>query len=773
MSSRALRKLQREQEEKSRLQQLEAEAESDDEVEQESPVQAKKKNAFSFLDAAEEDKRASDPDPEENTHAEASEEDHEQPNSQKDDQSSVNRPPKKKAKKKKKKAARAKSPSPTKASSEHEDNPKLDEIDVALKALKTHNRGDGKAQPDAGPDRSLQAFYELLAVDSKHLNALNEMRKLFGSTVLANESSEAAAARRRGRGPQALDLGAALAGRNNPVSRGQGLSGLAVRRNTFIPGKEDWPKATSGGLGMELVEKAWDYTTEYRFVHSKLYQGVQKDFERSVETLDPQNMITLLQLHPYHISTLVQVSELAKHQGDHAVAGNLLERALFTFGRSIHSSFGTAIAEGKARLDFRRFQNREFWLAGWRYISSLGQRGTWRTAFEWAKLLLSLDPEGDPLCMHLILDQLAIRGGEYESLIKLAGAESINWGQQSPNIQISLALAHYKLKHASKSREVLGAAIGRFPWIFIRLFQELNIEHTPKSIWGCKARTGREELLAESYAIRAKDMWNVPEALSLLVEVAESVDRSDPPPPEEDGASLNEARHFILAEVPALLAFLPRSFTRDRISATDPLPPEDDIVEASNKEAGSDGEDEENNETVDAGESSQSWLGQMWSRFVSPNFARTWPAQPTEAPPQPTANEMRIAMADALMGIDTILTDELLSLNARQREVYAALQSGKLPPLPSQCCSIKTHVMQASSSGRPLQISRTGSWSTLATSMRVLATPSSTSKKMQGCPGLLFHRRSNPLQRHQRQRTKPWTTIKQISGGLRAEVCCS
>ena len=673
MSTRALRKLQREQE---RVKTGPEDAEAGSESEPVPEVSPKAhKNAFSFLTAVEAQEEGRDGSDVADDYKPVVDLAEQQNKKKKGKGSTTSRPSKRKAKKKKKKSAsRSKTPLQDEAPAKEEPDPQLDEIDAALKTLRTGDGAAGKGKAPPGPDRNLRAFFELLAVDSKNLNALNEMRKLFGNTVVSSESSESAAARRRGRGPQALDLGAALAARYNPVSRGQGLSGLATRRNVFIPGKEEWPKATSGGLGMELVEKAWDFTTEYRFLHSRLYRDVQREFDRCVASMDPQNMIVLLQLHPYHISTLVQVSEIAKQQGDHAVAADLLERALFTFGRSTHSSFGTAIADGKARMDYRRFENREFWLAGWRYITSLGQRGTWRTAYEWAKLLLSLDPEGDPLCMHLILDQLAIRGGEFESLIQLATTDSVDWGQKSPNTQISLALAHHKLKHASEAREALSGAIRSFPWIFERLFRELNIERTPKSIWGRQPRNGHEQLLTEAYAIRAKDMWNVPEALSLMVEVAETTERVDPPAATKDDAiTLNEARHFILAETPALLAFLPRSFTREQISATDPLPPEDDLTESNEGDQSVEGLEEDRVPEDEAG--LQSWIRGMFSRFdirgVLPTLVRGASAGPTQPAEGDLAQET---------GLEADLAHELAeTLSSRQTEAFEAIHAGKTP----------------------------------------------------------------------------------------------
>ena len=121
---------------------------------------------------------------------------------------------------------------------------------------------------------------------------------------------------------------------------------------------------------------------------------------------------------------------------------------MFTFGRSVHSSFTHALSEGRARLDFRRPENREFWLAAWRYTNDLGQRGTWRTSYEWAKLILSLDPEGDPYCISRRLDQLALRGGQSEHYLRLN--KTVFFGQDLwkdlPNTIISTSLAQYRLK---------------------------------------------------------------------------------------------------------------------------------------------------------------------------------------------------------------------------------------------------------------------------------------------------------------------------------------
>lgn len=275
----------------------------------------------------------------------------------------------------------------------------------------------------------------------------------------------------------------------------------------------------------------------------------------------------------YHISTLLQVSEIAKHQGDHAVSADLLERALFNIGRSAQSSFGNCLKEGKARMDFTIKENREVWLSGWRYIMNLGMKGTWKTAYEWAKFILSLDPD-DPYCISLIIDQLSVKGREQAHFIELCSHPNFKkrW-EIFPNIQCTLGLSYLHLGKSKECRNHLHSAMSRYPWIFCRLAQELNIDPVPKAIWGAQPPNQTQELLCELYVARSKDIWNTPEAISLLVEVADSITRLDKTT-ETPNITEDMARHVLLSDIPAVTTHLPRHFTSLRISASDPLPPQ-------------------------------------------------------------------------------------------------------------------------------------------------------------------------------------------------------
>lgn len=567
MSSRALRKAQREREEQEQLRKLEEEQESDDE-EDEVPAPAAKQSVFALLGG---DEGEDDDEEEQETQSKA------EPSDEEVEEERAPAPKSSSKRKKKKKAKGGAQKAPPVSN-----DPELDDIDLALKSLSTKpSAKDGAADLASTADPTVTDICRLLSIDTSHLHASNEMRRLFGRAALERDDDDDAgvAGRRRNRGQQQQGLAAALRGRQGAGGRTSGLAALSLRRNIFVQGKDEWPVATSGGLGMEIVEKRSDGTVEYRYTHTRPYQSVQGEFETCVASMDPNRMVQLLQYNPYHISTLLQVSEIAKQERDHATSGDLLERALFSFGRSVHSTFANNLAQGKARMDFRRPENREFWLAACRYISNLGMRATWRTVYEWAKLLLSLDPENDPYCIALVLDQYAIRARSPQNFLEIADSAFFKdkWNKLA-NVQITKGLALVQTGEEGKGKQALFTAVAKFPFVVARLFQELNLD-PPPAVWGKQPRTDSEKLHTELYATRAKDIWNTPEASHLLAEVSSAMITQMPEPSVVDKQiTLDEARHVLMSDVPALISHLPRSITTKITSSSDPLPPDDDLT---------------------------------------------------------------------------------------------------------------------------------------------------------------------------------------------------
>lgn len=561
MSSRALRRAQKEQEEKELQEKLAQLEQEDDESEEEvAPKPQAKPSLFAMLGDAGDDEAEDDEDDEEQ----------DEPAPKPAVESTPASNPSKKSKKKKKKAKnKSKTATPQKDATDSG----LDEIDQALLALKVTSGGKKGTNEPLTPaiSEETQQLFSALSIDTTHLHASNEMKKLFGRTALQHADDDEP----RQRGPQGI--AARVNGRNQPGSR---LTGLSLRRNIFIQGKEEWPRATSGGLGMEIVSKNDDGSIEYRFVHNTSYQETQRQFQVAVASYDPERMIQLLHTNPYHISTLLQVSEIAKQQRDNASASDLLERALFTFGRSVHSTFSSSLSSGKARLSFSRPENREFFLAVWRYIATLCVRATFRTALEWARLVLSLSPEEDPYCVRLLIDQLALRGRAPETLIAIAESDVLerSW-KIPPNIAFSTALAYLRLKEPVKARSSLKNAVKEYPWLASRLCKELDITPIPKPVWGKEPTNDYQELLTRLYAPRAKDLWNTTEGTSLLVEICysfeEPLGEATAPYWLASMPELDLARHVILTDDQSLISLLDTSVKEQYTSVSDPLPPHD------------------------------------------------------------------------------------------------------------------------------------------------------------------------------------------------------
>ena len=277
----------------------------------------------------------------------------------------------------------------------------------------------------------------------------------------------------------------------------------------------------------------------------------------------------------YHVSTLLQVSSVAKQDQNMALAAELCERALFTFGRVTTSAFRQNIEQGKARLDFRRPENRQFWLAGYHYIKSLIRKGTYRTALEWAKLLYSLDAK-DPYAMRHFIHLLAIRAHESKWLIDFIDElEKSSDNRDTIYLRQSLVLAKLQIGDASGARADLVNGMQQVPWLYCALFQELNLD-TPPSIWGINADSNARSFWTKLYIYQVKDLWNNTQAIGLLQDVAKSIDKVNIShlPADDPPADIGATRLAYLDGQTSLLAVAPRELLdRQPNYEFDPLPP--------------------------------------------------------------------------------------------------------------------------------------------------------------------------------------------------------
>lgn len=197
----------------------------------------------------------------------------------------------------------------------------------------------------------------------------------------------------------------------------------------------------------------------------------QEEFEVVQRTHDPNIIGHFLHRYPFHIDALLQMSEVFQHHGQMDHAADCIKRCMYVLELAWADQFD--VTKGNCRMDINTEHNAGFFRALFLLMKQVGRRGCMRSAFETAKLLLSLDPQGDPMNVLLAIDYYALTSRQCQFLIDLVGskleaaehfspvaaAESsakknvIKTGVKGnsedetvaalPNMQFSLALAQY------------------------------------------------------------------------------------------------------------------------------------------------------------------------------------------------------------------------------------------------------------------------------------------------------------------------------------------
>ncbi|KAM9410416.1 ribosome quality control complex subunit TCF25 [Pholidichthys leucotaenia] len=466
-----------------------------------------------------------------------------------------------KAKKKKKKKKKVTS-----------EDGKDDNIDLLLENLEQTN-GLSLQNEDCGCSDRRPVLY----VEHRNLNPETELKRYFGAR--------------------------AVLGEQRPRQRNR-----QFHRTTWLASpKDSWPRFSRPGISMTLLETK-DGIHHFTFEHSRDYQQVQFKFLDAVESMDPNNIVALLQLNPYHIDSLLQLSDVCRIQEDQEMARDLTERALYSFECSFHPLF--SLTSGTSRLDYLRPENRAFYLALYKHLMFLEKRGCPRTALEICKLILSLDPDSDPLCMLLLIDFLALRCREYQSLLQLYQEWEVHKNlSQLPNFAFSTALCHFHLsqqdnmdpeeghKERHKADQMLQNALIMFPGALMPLLELCTVQAdasvTSHSFFGPKSQIGQPPALAELAALyvgRTYSLWREATVMLWLEEsvkeVLRRVDTKDPLVEDcqnkrkqrYQSAPRNIHRHVLLSEIKEATATLPLDVTTQPVMGFDPLPPLNSVM---------------------------------------------------------------------------------------------------------------------------------------------------------------------------------------------------
>ncbi|KAI9286552.1 transcriptional repressor TCF25-domain-containing protein [Umbelopsis sp. AD052] len=587
MSSRALRKLQKDQGLAHLAETLSSRSDENDvndesDVETETATSSKPaKNLFDLLDEGND---------EEEVENEQEEEEPLQP------VAAVSSSKKKNKKKKGKKLQKVQNVD-SQLSSPATPSKKSDVGEMTLEELDQLLQNETKGYAGAGPTQSAIStnaaadLRQSLSVETKYLDADAEMKRMFGSKVVNKEMRERS-------------------------------HGRVLKKTRLATPKVDWSPYSQQGLSMKIMDSQAGIT-EFCYVQSESYQDAQLEFLECVESHDPNNIVLLNRYYPYHIDCLVQISEIAKHGGDWTVAGECIEKALYACERAFHPNFN--ISSGCVRLSYKYEENRSFFLAIHRHIQFLSRRGCWRTAFEFNKLLLSLDPVADPLCASLSIDFYALKCNEHEYFLKLMAAlrDTSSSGASEPtlpNFAFSQAYSMFKLENkkkksdedanlTSESSRCLQKAILTYPMIVLGLAEKCGqtdsiiTNHPLMSL--TETSSPYLNLLIQLFVQRNFTLWKEPEVIAWLFENTHTAlarfDAHATKPDEEvqagldvrtkaavffpidvdkdphHGIPLSVSRHILISDIERLLAFIPDEVKQRSHHMHDPLPPLDSV----------------------------------------------------------------------------------------------------------------------------------------------------------------------------------------------------
>jgi len=131
--------------------------------------------------------------------------------------------------------------------------------------------------------------------------------------------------------------------------------------------KESWPdyRIGSGGLYMETEEVKKNGETYFKFVYSKEYKETQRLFENWRNELVVQVMDQGLATYPWHVDTLLQMSNIFALRNEPAEAADMIERALYRLECSFQQKRPPFdISSPLTRLEWKHETNRSFFSGG-------------------------------------------------------------------------------------------------------------------------------------------------------------------------------------------------------------------------------------------------------------------------------------------------------------------------------------------------------------------------------------------------------------------------
>ncbi|KAL5719290.1 hypothetical protein ACHQM5_012090 [Ranunculus cassubicifolius] len=361
----------------------------------------------------------------------------------------------------------------------------------------------------------------ILSIESKFLRPENELRRIFGSDVVRSFENS------NGHGSG-----------NSRQVRGGRRAGHNPRKTFLVPPSAHWHRWDSS-LSMELVETK-DGQYFFKYVHTSSYGEAQRAFEAAKAINDLNSIAGILVYYPYHIESLLTISEVMKFTGEHQASAEAISKCLYALECAWHPMFTPFNAN--CQLKYGHETNRPLFTVLFTHMQNLDRRGCHRSALEVCKLLLSLDSD-DPKGAMFCIDYYSLRAEEYTWLERFSEEyKTDNSLWLFPNFSYSLAICRYYLEHKSSAKttfednekstaaDLMKQALMLHPLVLKKLVDKAPLKDPAwgmilkhKFFGSAKAGGPSLEHLIEIYVERSYIMWRLPELQILLRDAAQHV----------------------------------------------------------------------------------------------------------------------------------------------------------------------------------------------------------------------------------------------------------
>ena len=211
----------------------------------------------------------------------------------------------------------------------------------------------------------------------------------------------------------------------------------SAKSYTFVTPEAHWsvtPTRISGGFSMTRSSES---DKQFTFVISDEYNAIRDSYFAAESSGDPELVFEMAARVPFCTEALLQLFEYHRTVGNNEAAVSSLRQCIFSLESSFHPNFlpwkeTAKVSYNPASIELKLFNlhrnihdvplcgpNELLFIALFRYVQLCSKRACTETAFECAKLLLSLSPEEDPMRILLVLDAYALRAGRSKWIVEV------------------------------------------------------------------------------------------------------------------------------------------------------------------------------------------------------------------------------------------------------------------------------------------------------------------------------------------------------------------